>query len=193
MFRRSGRSSSRCCLPTRGPSPDAIDILERAKRTSPPSYELAFNLAGTYLLERRSGTSAGRLRRGAAVSSPNSMPALRQAAATAERQNELERSLSYWLRAKKLEPDDPEILLGFGRVCLKMDLLDDAEPALVSAAGMRPDDPTYQYTLAAAKVGKRQFEAAQDLLERLVAEAAAAIRSCNTRWDRCYLHPGAPG
>ena len=49
-----------------------------------------------------------------------------------------------------------------------MDLLEDAEPALVSAAGMRPDDPTYQYTLAAAKVGKKQFEAAQDLLERLV-------------------------
>ena len=27
-----------------------------------------------------------------------------------------------------LAPEDPAILLGFGRVCFKMDLLDDAEP-----------------------------------------------------------------
>jgi tetratricopeptide (TPR) repeat protein len=145
----------------------AIDILERAKQTSPPSYELAFNLGGTYLL---GGNPARALEAYDVALSlePNSVPALRQAAAIAERQNELERSLSYWLRARKLDANDPEILLGFGRVCLKMDLLEDAEPALVSAAGMRPDDPTYQYTLAAAKVGKRQFEAAQELLERLV-------------------------
>ena len=72
------------------------------------------------------------------------------------------------MRAKKLEPNNPEILLGFGRVCLKMDLLDERGARTGQAAGMRPDDPTYQYTLAAAKVGKRQFEAAQDLLEGLV-------------------------
>jgi tetratricopeptide (TPR) repeat protein len=154
-------------LANEGAVTPAIDILERAKQTSPPSYELAFNLGGLHLL---GGNPAQALDDYDAALSlqPNSVPALRQAAATAERQNELERSLSYWLRARKLETNDPEILLGFGRVCLKMDLLDDAEPALVTAAGMRPDDATYQYTLAAAKVGKRQFEAAQDLLERLV-------------------------
>ena len=51
----------------------------------------------------------------------------------AERRGEYERSLSYWLRAKKADPDDAGILLGFGRVCLRMDLLDDAEPALEQA------------------------------------------------------------
>src|SRR6201999_689768 len=60
------------------------------------------------------------------------------------------------------------VLLGFGRVCLKLDLLDDAEPALTRAASARPDEVSFQYTLAAAKVGKRQFEAAQSLLEPLV-------------------------
>ena len=59
----------------------------------------------------------------------------------AERQGELERSLSYWVRAKKLAADDPEILLGFGRVCLKMDLLEDAEAALFRAADMKPGEP----------------------------------------------------
>ena len=49
-----------------------------------------------------------------------------------------------------------------------MDLLDDAESALVKAAALKPADRTYQYTLAAAKVGKKQFEAAQHLVESLV-------------------------
>ena len=77
------------------------------------------------------------------------------------------------MRAKKVDPEDPEILLGFGRVCLRMDLLDDAEPALVKAAALKPADRTYQYTLAAAKVGKKQFEAAQHLVEPLVEKQPA--------------------
>ena len=84
----------------------AVDILERVKQTSPPSYELAFNLGGLHLL----GGDPARALENYDVAlglEPNSVPALRQAAATAERQNELERSLSYWLRARKLEPNDP--------------------------------------------------------------------------------------
>jgi tetratricopeptide (TPR) repeat protein len=146
---------------------EAIDVLERASKASAPSYELAFNLAGAYLMNKEP-TRALEAYDLALNLEPDSLPALRQAAAVAERQGELERSLSYWLRAKKVEPNDPEILLGFGRVCLRMDLLEDAEPALVAAAGLKPGEPAYQYTLAAAKVGKRQYEAAQRLIEPLL-------------------------
>ena len=147
----------------------AIEIMERVQQTSPPSFELAFNLGGAYLLKNdpvkalESYDQALSLR-------PTSVPALQQAAEIAERQNELERSLSYWMRARKVEPNNAAILLGFGRVCLKMDLLDDAEPALTQAVSLRPEDPAYRYMLAAAKVGKRQFEAAQTLIEGLVKE-----------------------
>jgi len=147
---------------------EAIDVLERAKQAGPPSYELAFNLGGAYLLDRNLGRALDAYDL-ALTARPDSTPALRQAGTIAERQGELERSLSYWIRAKKLDAEEPEILLGFGRTCLKLDLLEDAEPALTKAAGMRPGEPVYQYTLAAAKVGKRQFEAAQGLLEGLVA------------------------
>ena len=62
-----------------------------------------------------------------------------------------------------------------------MDLLEDAEPALAKAAALKPGELSYQYTLAVAKVGKRQFEAAQGLLEPLVQRApgrrAAAVRA----------------
>ena len=146
---------------------EAVDTLEHARQTAAPSYELAFALGGAHLL---SGEPAQALEAYdvALILRPRSVLALRQAAAVAEGQGELERSLSYWLRARKIERDDPEILLGFGRVCLKMDLLDDAEPALTRAASLRPDEPAYQYTLAAAKVGKKQHEEAQALLEALV-------------------------
>jgi tetratricopeptide (TPR) repeat protein len=148
---------------------EGIDVLERARKDEPSSYELAFALGGALLVKGDLARALEAYDLALGVK-PASVTALRQAAAAAERQGELERSLSYWMRAKKLAADDPEILLGFGRVCLKMDLLDDAEPALVRAADMKPGEPAYQYTLAVAKVGKRQYEAAQGLLEPLVAK-----------------------
>src|SRR5436190_2270930 len=146
---------------------EATEILERAMSTGPPSYEVAFNLGGAYVL-KRDWARALTAYDAALAAKPDAVEALRQAAGIAEQQGELERSLSYWIRARKLEPNDPGTLLGFGRVCLKMDLLDDAEPALNEAARLRPEDTVAQYTLAAAKVGKRQFEAAESLLQGLV-------------------------
>jgi tetratricopeptide (TPR) repeat protein len=150
-----------------GLAAEGIEVLDRARKAAPSSYELAFALAGAYLVKGdppralEAYDDALRLQ-------PASLTALRQAAAVAERHGELERSLSYWVRARKLAPDDPEILLGFGRVCLEMDLLDDAEPALRRAASLKPGEIAYQYPLAVAEVGKRQYEAAQARLEPLV-------------------------
>jgi tetratricopeptide (TPR) repeat protein len=147
---------------------EGIGVLEHAKGAGPPSYELAFNLAGAYL--RKKDPARALEHYDAALSvTPDSLDALRVAAGVAERNGELERSLSYWLRAKKLAPKDPVILLGFGRVCFKMDLLEDAEPALATAASLKPGDIPYQYTLAAVKAGKRQYDEARRLLEPLVA------------------------
>jgi tetratricopeptide (TPR) repeat protein len=154
-------------LAREGVVPEAIDILEGLKQKGPPSYELAFNLAGVYLLEQHWALALEAYDQALSLK-PEALPALQQAAGIAEEKGELERALSYWMRAKKVEPENPEILLGFGRACLKMDLLEDAEPALTAAARMRPDEPRYQYILASAKVGKKQFEAAQTILEKLV-------------------------
>ena len=151
---------------------EGLDVLERARTADPSSYALAFALGGARLVKGDPGRALEAYDAALALE-PASLAALRQAAAVAERQGELERSLSYWMRAKKLATDDPEILLGFGRVCLKMDLLDDAEAALTRAAALKPGEPSYQYTLAVAKVGKRQYEAAQALLEPLVAQRPA--------------------
>jgi tetratricopeptide (TPR) repeat protein len=145
---------------------EAIEILERARRAGPTSFELAFNLAGVYLLNKDMGRALENYDLALSLRS-DSVPALRQAAQISEQQGELERSLSYWIRLKKINPNDPDTLLGFGRVCLKMDLLEDAVPALTQAASLRKD-PTSRYTLAAAKVGKREFQEAQSLFEEML-------------------------
>ena len=145
-----------------------IEVLDAAKEAGPPSFELAFNLAGAFVLKKEPARALAYY--DAALSlKPESLEALRLAAPLAERNGELERSLSYWLRARKLAPEDPEILLGFGRVCFKMDLLEDAEPALERAAALKPGEIPYQYALAAVKVGKRQYDEALARLEPLVA------------------------
>ena len=147
---------------------EAIGILERVQATSPPSYDVSVNLGSAYVLNKEPVRALDAYDAALAVA-PEALPALRQAATIAEQQGQLERALSYWIRAKRLASDDPDVLLGFGRVCWMMDLLDDAEPALEKAAQLRPDGLAHQYTLAAVKVGKKQFDAAQRILEPLVA------------------------
>jgi tetratricopeptide (TPR) repeat protein len=142
-------------------------VLDHARKADPSSYDLAFALAGAHVAMRDKARALEAYDAALGLK-PASLVSLQQAAAVAEQQGELERSLSYWMRAKKLAADDPQVLLGFGRVCLKMDLLEDAEPALTKAASLRPGELDYQYTLVVAKVGKRQYEAAQGLLEPLV-------------------------
>lgn len=154
-------------LAQNGAASEAAQVLEHVKQAGKVSFELAFNLAGVYLLSNNPKLALENYDAALNVG-PTSMPALTQAATIAERQGELERSLSYWVRLKKLEPENPEILLGFGRVCLKMDLLDDAETALTKAAGLRPEDGGSQYLLASVKVGKKQFDAAREILGKLV-------------------------
>ena len=146
---------------------EAIEVMEQAKQDGNPSYELAFNLAVTYQLNK-DGEHALENYDLALNRNHSSLPVLKQAAVLAESRNELERSLSYWVKAKKLRPEDPEILLGFGRVCLKMDLLQDAEPALTKAALLQPNGEAYQYTLASAKVGNKQFAEAESIFSKLV-------------------------
>lgn len=146
---------------------DAIDILEHARQAAPASFPLAFNLAGVYGLNNDLALALQNYDLALSID-PNSIDAITRAAVTAERKGDLERSLSYWMRAKKLQAESPEILMGFGRVCLKMDLLEDAEISLTKAASLKPDDASYQYLLASVKVGKKQFDAAERLLDALV-------------------------
>ncbi|HKV80976.1 MAG TPA: tetratricopeptide repeat protein [Candidatus Sulfotelmatobacter sp.] len=86
----------------------------------------------------------------------------------AERQSNSEKALSFLVQAKRLAPQDPQVLFEFGRVCLERNLLDDALPALSKAVDLKPDNDSFVYALGSANVGKGRLPDALDLFERLL-------------------------
>lgn len=86
----------------------------------------------------------------------------------AERQGNSEQALAYLLRAKQQEPENPQILFEFGKVCLQRNLLEDALPALEKAASLKPDHDPYVYVLASAHVAKGNLPKAASLLSGLL-------------------------
>jgi len=89
-------------------------------------------------------------------------------AEVAERQGNTEKALAYLLRAKQLQPDDPEILFEFGRICLKRDLIEDALSALGKAVSLKPDDDRYVYVFGSANVGRGNLPKAAALFGELL-------------------------
>jgi tetratricopeptide (TPR) repeat protein len=93
---------------------------------------------------------------------------LRQLAKIAEQQKDPEKALAYLIKAKGLQPENPGILFEFGKVCLELDLVGDALPALQKAVQLRPNDDSYTYVLASAHVSKKEYEAAGKLFQALL-------------------------
>ena len=86
----------------------------------------------------------------------------------AERQGNTEKALAYLVTAKQLDPEDPEILFEFGKVCLQRNLLEDALPALEKAVALKPDRDPYVYVLASANVARGNLSKAASLFARLL-------------------------
>jgi len=86
----------------------------------------------------------------------------------AERQGNTEKALAYLVTAKQREPEDPEILFEFGKVCLQRNLLEDALPALAKAVTLKPDRDPYVYVLASANVAQGNLSKAASLFARLL-------------------------
>ena len=89
-------------------------------------------------------------------------------AEVSDRQGNTEKALAYLLQAKQLQPEDPEILFEFGKICLKRDLIEDALSALGKAASLKPDDDRYVYVLGSANVARGNLAKAASLYEGLL-------------------------
>ena len=152
-----------------GLNPEAIPILERLKREGLDSYEVAFNLAGFYLLENDLANASENYEL-AVKFNDRSVPALQQVARIAEQQGELEKALSFLIRAKLEAPDDPEVLFSFGTVALRLELIEDATKALVRALELRPAHRPIRYWLGTARGAARQYDEALALYQGLLKE-----------------------
>jgi len=138
---------------------DAIKVLEKAKGNGPVSYDLAFALANLYSLTGNLAQASQNYEAAAGLK-PDCVPCLQQIVKLAEQQKDLEKALAYLIRAKRLQPQNDEILFEFGKVCLEMDLFDDSIAALRQAVYLKPENDSYEYVLASALVSKKQYEEA---------------------------------
>ena len=99
---------------------------------------------------------------------PDCVACYRTLAQIADRQDNSEKALAYLVEARKLSPEDPEVLFEFGKVCLERNLVDDALPALTKAMERDPDNDSYVYVLGSANVAKGQLPNALALFQRLL-------------------------
>lgn len=152
-----------------GMNTEAAQVLERLKQEGVSSYEVAFNLAGFYLLEHDL-VNASKNYELALTRNDRSLPALKQVARIAERQGELEKALSFLIRAKLEAPDDPDVLFSFGTVALRLEVIEDATKALEKALALRPGHRGTRYWLGTARGAARQYDEALELYLGLLAE-----------------------
>lgn len=151
----------------RGLAPEAIQVLEKAKGTDPASFDLAFALGAAYLANGDSKRAAEYYEQAAKLND-RCVLCFREIAGIARREGEKEKALSFLIKAKALEPENPEVLFEFGRLCLEGDLFRDALPALEKAVKLEPDNDRYRYVLGSAYVGKVRYEEALAIFDALV-------------------------
>ncbi len=149
---------------------EAIQILEGVKRDGLVSFDVAFNLAGFYLLENELALASENYEL-AVDFDDQSVPALRQVARIAEQQGELEKALAFLIRAKLEEPDNPEVLFSFATVALRLELADDAAKTLERVLELRPGHKATRYWLATAHGAAARYEASLALYQGLLAES----------------------
>jgi tetratricopeptide (TPR) repeat protein len=150
-----------------GLSAEAIRVLEKARLAEPTSFETAIALGDAYVAGGDVKRAAESYELGATLNDRCAV-CLQKAAALARREGENEKALSYLLKAKALEPENPEILFQFGQLCLEGDLIVDAVTALEKAVQISPDNDRYKYVLASSYVGKNRHKDALTLLNELL-------------------------
>jgi len=147
----------------------ALDVLEKAKSTGEVSYDLALALGDLYFA-KSDLSGAFESYEAALTLNPGCVECLLHLAKVATQQKDSEKALAYLIKAKHLQPANPEILFEFGKACLALDLLDDALPALQQASRAQPNNDSFSYVLASANVQKKQYDTAGKLFLALLAK-----------------------
>ncbi|MBV9622476.1 MAG: tetratricopeptide repeat protein [Acidobacteria bacterium] len=143
-----------------------LDV-EETRIAAHPSAALALRLGNDYL-SLGVLTRAERNSQLALSLAPDCSACYQTLAQIAERQDSSEKALAYLMAARKQDPENPEILFDFGKLCLKRNLVDDALPALTKAVALKPDEDSYVYVLGSANVASGNLPNAAKLFGRLL-------------------------
>lgn len=92
--------------------------------------------------------------------------ALRVQARSAAKSEELERALSLLIQARKISPQNPDVLYDFGMVALRMSLFPDSMKAFQDVLDIRPNDANALYGLGRAELGLARYQDAAGTFSR---------------------------
>lgn len=150
---------------TTGQRDEAIVSYARADELAPGRPDINSNLALLYE-SKREYQLAEKHCSVVLASQPDDVAVLRALARIADAQGELEKSLSFLIRARKLQPATPDVLYDFGRAALRLNLLEDAIPVFEKLHTENPRSLRYLFALAVARFHKGETVPAQQLLAR---------------------------
>lgn len=146
---------------------EAIEMLEAARRQTPDSFPILFNLGTSYYQKGEPGR-AEEYYAAALKLKPDDVETLRALARVARSTGEMEKALAYLVRARKLAPASVQVLYDFGWTALNMNLIYDALQALDRLHRMHPKEPGYLYALAIARLQNGEAAQAEQLLNRFI-------------------------
>ena len=154
-------------LATYGMEGEAKAVFESQEAQVAEQPTLAFKLGRGYLALGMLDPAEHNLEH-ALILNPQCVACEQSLAEVAERQGDTEKALAHLIAAKQKDPENPEILFEFGKMCLQRNLLDDALPALAKAVALKPDSEPYVYVLASANVAQHNLSKAASLFGELL-------------------------
>ena len=140
---------------------------EEIRIAAHPSPALALKLGNSYLALRMLDHAEKNSELALSLA-PDCTACDESLAEIADRQQNTEKALAYLVAAKKREPENPEVLFEFGKVCLERNLVDDAMTALEKAVALKPDQDSYVYFLGSANVARGDLPKAASLFAELL-------------------------
>jgi Flp pilus assembly protein TadD len=146
---------------------DAIGLLEGARQNEPNSFVLLYQLGAAHV-QKKDWSPADKFYSDALALKPESVPVLRALARVARARRELEKALSYLVRARKLAPDAPMVLYDFAVAAFSMNLILDALPVAEELYRQNPSDASYVHLLAVTRFRHDEKAQAESLLRRYI-------------------------
>jgi tetratricopeptide (TPR) repeat protein len=148
----------------------AFTQAEKLQATQPgngPSFTLLFNLGATWL-QKGQRRRAEEFFLAALKIEPDDVPTLLALANIARLDAELEKALSYLVRARKIAPNSSAVLYDFGWTALNMNLIYDAASALEQLRRLDVANREYLYPLAIARLNNGQKREAESLINQYI-------------------------
>lgn len=146
----------------------ALAILDAARRESPDSFAVLYNLGALYS-QKNEPERAAEYYESALKAKPENLATLLALAKVWRVAGDLGKSLSFLARARRIAPESPTLLYDYGWTALNLDQFQEALSALEQLHHKDPREPSYLYTLAVARFYNNEDVEALRLLDRYIA------------------------